>query len=180
MLSPRLPLIGLGLAVLSGCGSGSSPTPSESDPPAVCAVTNPNIVLIVADDLRTDAIGALGNTVVRTPNLDDLAQNGTTIRNAIVSQPVCLTSRAELLTGLDGFASGIHPPVSNVFSNNVSFLPNVFQDAGYATWHIGKWHVDGRPWTRGYSDVAGLFHANATSAQFTQVNGLNRTPGPCR
>src|SRR5688572_29253424 len=59
----------------------------------------PNIVLILADDLRWDALGCTGHPFVKTPHIDRLAREGVRFRNAFVTTPICLPSRASILTG---------------------------------------------------------------------------------
>ncbi|MDZ7799424.1 MAG: sulfatase-like hydrolase/transferase [Trueperaceae bacterium] len=59
----------------------------------------PNVLLIVADQMRADHLGATGAEVVRTPNLDRLAEDGVAFTRAYVANPVCMPSRATLFTG---------------------------------------------------------------------------------
>ena len=59
----------------------------------------PHLVWIMCDQLRWDALGFTGNSVVSTPNLDRLAEMGTVFEQAYVQSPVCVTSRACMLTG---------------------------------------------------------------------------------
>ena len=161
------------LILLSGCGGSSdTPVPMVMPPPFACTVSEPNVVFLFADDMRPDAISAFGNDVVSTPNIDSLISRGTTLTKGIVSQPICPTSRAEIITGINGFTNGVHLPQSIMFSPAIGFLPDAFRSAGYNTWHVGKWHVEGRPWTRGYDDVAAFFFANAASVAYTTANGL--------
>ena len=60
----------------------------------------PNIIFILTDDQRWDALGYAGNAIIKTPNMDDLARNGLYFKNAFASTPICAASRASLLTGL--------------------------------------------------------------------------------
>ena len=63
----------------------------------------PNIVFILADDMRPDCIGALGHAVVKTPNLDALMREGFAFTRAVAAYPICHVSRAEILTGTPAF-----------------------------------------------------------------------------
>src|SRR5215207_200439 len=63
------------------------------------AATPPNILFLVADDLRADALGCAGNKIVQTPNIDGLAKRGTMFRNAFVTTSICCVSRASLFSG---------------------------------------------------------------------------------
>src|SRR5262245_18778186 len=73
----------------------------------------PNLVFLLADDLRPDTIRALGNTIIHTPNLDALVKNGTAFTRAVSPNPVCVPSRAEILTGCSGFRNGVLPGYSD-------------------------------------------------------------------
>jgi arylsulfatase A-like enzyme len=104
------------------------PTPAE----------RPNIVILLADDFRPDAIAALGNPAVRTPHLDQLARRGLIFRRAYNfgsnQAAVCLPSRNMFLSGRSYFRWKGRPHASAEQPN----LPRSFNDAGYATFHIGK------------------------------------------
>lgn len=117
----------------------------------------PNLLFLVADDLRPDAIAALGNAAVKTPHLDALAARSLVFTRASCSYPICVVSRAEMLTGRHCWENGIDGLGGRTFREGQTLWPQAFRDAGYETWHVGKWHVPGRPSQRGYSDVAGMF-----------------------
>lgn len=100
----------------------------------------PNIVLVLADELRADALGCFGNPICRTPNLDALAAEGTVLTQCMVTQPTCTPSRASMLTGcypsaLRSRMVGCHTP------DDSRFAPRVLADAGYRTASIGKLHM---------------------------------------
>jgi arylsulfatase A-like enzyme len=120
------------------------------------AAERPNILLIVTDDQRPDTIGALGNTIIRTPALDQLVAGGTVFTRAITAVPVCVASRAELLTGQDCRFNG-----KNDFGASpkpgVPHLATALHQAGYETCYVGKWHTPGRPSANGYETTEGLF-----------------------
>src|SRR5690242_479959 len=90
------------LAVLRGlCAAGAFLAPS-----AMAQGNRPNIVVIVADDLRADAIGAYGHPFSETPNLDRLANEGVRFDRSYASTPLCSPYRASLLTGQYMSANG--------------------------------------------------------------------------
>lgn len=133
-------------AMMSSCGLCRADNPKR-----------PNVLLLVADDMRPDAVRALGNAVVETPHLDGLVRRGTVFSRAFCANPVCVTSRAEILTGCSGFRNGVLPPYSSQLDPKMPLWPAVMRAAGYHTWHVGKWHVEGRPGNRGYEESLGLF-----------------------
>jgi arylsulfatase A-like enzyme len=122
-----------------------------------CPGRPPNVVFLLADDQRPDTIAALGNKVIHTPHLDSLVRDGTTFTRATCANPLCVPSRAEILTGCSGFTNGVLPGVSNKFRPGLAWWPQTLRKAGYHTWYVGKWHTAGRPSTRGYTDSLGLF-----------------------
>ena len=60
---------------------------------------HPNVIFLLSDDQRPDTIAALGNPVIQTPNLDRLVREGSTFTQATCANPLCLPSRAEILSG---------------------------------------------------------------------------------
>lgn len=123
----------------------------------VSSADRPNFLVLIADDLRPDGIAALGNPVVRTPNLDALAARSLVFTRASCSYPICVASRAEMLTGRHCWENGVDGMGGKGLREGETFWPEALRDAGYDTWHVGKWHISGRPSQRGYTDVAGLF-----------------------
>jgi arylsulfatase A-like enzyme len=104
----------------------------------------PNVLFILTDQMRAEAMGCAGNPVVKTPHLDALAEQGVLFTNAIANCPVCTPSRAMLMTGR-------YPSSNRTLVNDLPmptgqpFLAQAFRDAGYKTGYVGKWHLDGLP-----------------------------------
>lgn len=104
----------------------------------------PNVVIIIADQVRSDAVGAYGaNPMNLTPNIDAMGRRGTLYRNMFTNQPVCSPSRACLFTGQ-------YPARHGVWKNtgkDVALKPDAqtiateYGKAGYSTNYIGKWHL---------------------------------------
>lgn len=104
----------------------------------------PNLVIFLADDMRWDAIGAAGNRIIHTPNLDALAADGTLFTNNFVTTSICPTSRASILTGQYARRHKIwdfNTPLSHE-QFRLSY-PSLLRQAGYQTAFIGKWGIGG-------------------------------------
>lgn len=102
----------------------------------------PNIIVLLADDLRADALGYAGNRIVQTPNLDRLASEGTVFRNAFVTTSICAVSRASIFAGQYARRTGIYD-FSTRFSNEAwaECYPELLRKGGYRTGFIGKFGV---------------------------------------
>ena len=105
----------------------------------------PNVILFVADDHGLDAIGAYGNPIIKTPNLDQLAKEGVKFTNAYCTSASCAASRSVILSGKFGHATGSYGHVHDYhhFStyDGETSLPVIMEEAGYETARIGKYHV---------------------------------------
>jgi N-acetylglucosamine-6-sulfatase len=100
-----------------------------------------NVVFILTDDHRYDALGFLGKqTFIQTPNLDRMAAGGVHVPNAFVTTALCSPSRASILTGLYAHRHRVVDN-QNPVSPDLVFFPQYLQRAGYDTALIGKWHM---------------------------------------
>lgn len=99
----------------------------------------PNILFIMTDQQRVDVLGADGNKVIKTPNLDRLAAEGARFRCAYSSVPSCTPARATILTGLSPWNHGMLG-YNQVARNYKRELPQLLSDAGYQAVGIGKMH----------------------------------------
>ena len=104
----------------------------------------PNVVFILPDEWRGQALGCMGNVDVKTPHLDQLASEGVLMRNTLANTPVCCPARSVMLTGTYTSTTGM---VANDlrFDESKITLGDLFAQAGYRTGYVGKWHLDGGP-----------------------------------
>ncbi|MEN8702736.1 MAG: sulfatase-like hydrolase/transferase [Polaribacter sp.] len=100
----------------------------------------PNIIFILTDDQRFDAIGYAGNKFVQTPEMDDLANKGTYFNSAIVTTPICAASRTSILTGLHERTHNFNFQTGNVRDEYMdASYPRLLKDNGYYTGFYGKY-----------------------------------------
>ena len=104
----------------------------------VTDVIDPNIVLIIADDVGYEVFGANGSTQYLTPQLDDLAGAGVRFTNAH-SKPCCAPSRVALMTGKSNVRNYVD---LGVLPRDQYLMVDLFREAGYATAIAGKWRLD--------------------------------------
>ena len=102
----------------------------------------PNIVFFFADDQTTSTLGCYGNDVIKTPNIDALAQRGTRFSNAFVSHSICWVSRTTILTGMTGRSYGMVGDREQARAEAVTTLySDILRENGYRTGYFGKWHA---------------------------------------
>ncbi len=118
--------------------------------------SQPNIVFMIADDHRWDAIAGMGDPTVKTPTMDSLMERGTTFRQTHIMGSlvgaVCVPSRAAVLTSANLFRSG-----GNQLNRDLAVWPQVMREAGFRTFFSGKWHNDRQTFTNSFDDGATIF-----------------------
>ena len=101
----------------------------------------PNIVFVLADDMRWDAMSCAGNPLLKTPNLDRLAASGTRFNNSFLTTAICCASRASILTGQYARRNGVYGFFTPLHDLAETY-PVRLRQAGYYTGFIGKWGVN--------------------------------------
>lgn len=107
------------------------------------AAERPNVVLVLCDDLRWDAMSCAGHPHVKTPRIDQLASEGLYFENMFCTTSLCSPSRASILSGLYAHAHGVTDNFTD-YPKDLASFPRRLQDEGYQTAYIGKWHMGER------------------------------------
>jgi len=152
------------------------PVPADVVPVKIKNKKPRNVVFILSDDHRYDAMSFLGHQFAETPHMDSMAANGVHFENALVTTSLCSPSRASILTGLYTFR---HRVIDNnrMVPEGTLFFPQYLQKAGYSTGFIGKWHMGGhhdrpRPGFDYWVSFKGQGHYLAPGPNYTlNVNG---------
>ena len=100
----------------------------------------PNLVLIVTDDHAAHAVSAYDKTLLETPHLDRIANEGMRFDDAYCTNALCAPSRASILTGTYSHVNGVRT-LSTHFDARQPTFASMLRDAGYQTWLVGKWHL---------------------------------------
>lgn len=159
------------------------------NPSLNAAAAPPNIIVIMADDLGYGDLGCYGSPVIRTPHLDRMAAEGLRFTDFYSGAEVCTPSRAALLTGRYALRSGMAGARRVLFPNSKGGLPpaevtlaEALKGAGYATAHIGKWHLGihegSRPLDQGFDETFGLPYSNDMDARADLPKGATGSPNP--
>jgi len=174
MLSNKLTnalLLFIGIICLNSCNS-------ELD-------TQPNFIIIYCDDLGYGDIGPYGNTIHRTPNLDQMAEEGVVFTDFYVTSGVCSPSRSSLMTGSYAQRVGMHvnarpwgsvgrqvlfPKAKKGLNPKEITIAEMLKGKGYASACIGKWHLgdqpDFLPTRQGFDYYYGIPYSNDMNRDF--------------
>ena len=135
MRALKIKLLGI-LCCASGLVAGNKTQKSEVQ-------QKPNIIFILTDDQRWDALGYAGNKIIQTPEMDKLAESGVYFRNGMVTTPICSASRAGIFSGLyertHKYTFQTEPIRSEFMAES---YPNLLKEAGYHTGFFGKFGVN--------------------------------------
>ena len=107
----------------------------------VFSESKPNVILVMADDMGWAQTGYYGYPFMETPNLDEMAKNGLRMDRFYAGAPSCTPTRASVLTGRTNDRTGAFR-VGHSINKQEKMLSIAFRNAGYATAHFGKWHLN--------------------------------------
>jgi arylsulfatase A-like enzyme len=164
---------------------------------AAADAPRPNIVFILADDLGAVDLGCYGSKYHKTPNLDRLATQGVRFTQAYAAAPVCSPTRAAIMTGkyparlnLTDWLPGrpdapehklLRPPIHMELPAAEATIAQILKKAGYATAHMGKWHLGGagfEPEKRGFDINIGGDHGGQPPSYFAPYRGKGKRDLP--
>lgn len=141
-------------------------------------VSQPNILLIFSDDHQASAINALGNPYIKTPNIDKLVHEGTSMIETFTETPTCAPSRAALLTGCGSLTHGtFYPSYTQGANKSLKRWPQVMKEAGYNTFWTGKFNAHGKPKEWGIENTSLIFQQGMGDHNMTIKENGKETKG---
>ncbi len=108
--------------------------------PAAAASPKPNVLFILCDDIRWNAMSCAGHPTIKTPNIDRIANEGVRFANMFCTTSLCSPSRASILTGLYAHSHGVRDNFTEL-PKTLPHWPMRLREAGYETAYLGKWHM---------------------------------------
>ena len=164
------------VVIAVGAGCDQSTTQTTAEPTERATPEQPNILIVLADDLGFGDIGAFGSEI-ETPNIDSLAEAGILFTNFHVGA-ACSPTRTMLMTGVDNHLAGLgnmleiladnqfgQPGYEGHLNDSVVTVATLLQDAGYHTYMTGKWHLGHTettiPYARGFERSFALMESGA-------------------
>ncbi len=145
MIDKRIPtilIIADLLVVAGGCSNPEKSGEQQKQKPE--ENQKPNILFIMSDDHAQKAISAYDNSLIKTPNIDRIANEGALFTNSFVTNSISAPSRATLLTGKHSHKNGLKDNEDTFDGEQLTF-PKLLQKNGYYTAMIGKWHLKSQP-----------------------------------
>ncbi len=107
---------------------------------AAVAADRPNVLFILCDDIRWNALSCAGHPTLKTPHIDRLASEGVRFANTFCTTSLCSPSRASILTGLYAHRHGVRDNFTDL-PTTLTHWPMRLRESGYETAYMGKWHM---------------------------------------
>ena len=152
----------------------------EDDPGSI---SRPNVLFVLADQWRGSALefgpandnsyAGPGKQLLKTPRLKAFGDEGVRLDRCYATKPVCTPNRSAIITGK-------YPHETGMFDNSLMLppdipcMPDVFKDAGYRTYYVGKWHMDGTGKGTSGTPAAGFVPNNWRRRGLDRFDGMNR------
>ncbi len=143
-------------AVVFGAVTANQTVAAQAGATGTAAAQKPNVIMVFTDDMGYGDVSSFAKTPlkVKTPNIDRLAKEGMKFTQFYVAMPICSPSRASVLSGMHAPETQIttylqerkgnkQADQNDFLSPALAFLPKTFAAGGYATAHVGKWHLGG-------------------------------------
>jgi len=155
-------------------GAGVSLLGRRAADAAEKAAQKPNIILFFCDDLGYGDLGCFGNPIVKTPHLDRFAKGGVTFTHCYAAAPNCSPSRVGLLTGRTPFRVGMYDIMTakakvRTLRESEITVATLLKQAGYDTFHAGKWHLSRRDEGKDAARKHGFDYTNPASGSATDT-----------
>src|SRR5208282_2353631 len=162
----RRTFLKMGASTLGGLAM-ANPTQrslTANSPAAGPPASRPNFVFFLGEGMRADELSSSGNAIISTPHLDRIVHEGSSFRNAFVTNALCLPSRASILTGMYSHACGCPDNKNRQIPEASLTVPDMLRAAGYDVGFFGKSHI--KDLSRRYWDA--YFGIEAAAANYYQ------------
>lgn len=172
----------LGSAFLSSAAAAQPPMPAQTKAARPAQRTSkPNILWITGEGVPVSALSCYGSTLIKTPNIDRIANEGMRFENSFTTNALCAPSRATLLTGTYTHVNGMitnpqdttgEEMAAHFDASQVTF-PKLLQQIGYKTGTVGKWHLPANPGEAGFDYFV---YKNGAGGPYYEASGYFQNP----